>query len=104
MEEPGGPPLQLEMRVPFPASLGKDSRRSHRISTGGALHRKVDSRGRATIPKDPQMSQSTPDEPDFPALPRLSPRVSTHTTGVRMTALRHLKGKTHIPVSTQREA
>ena len=66
------PPPPLEMRVPFPVSSGKDSRPSRRISRGGALNREVErnSRGRATIPKDPQMSQSTPEEPDFPALPR----------------------------------
>ena len=33
------------------------------------------------------MSQSIPEEPVFPALPRLSRRVSTHTTVARMTAL-----------------
>ena len=56
----GGPfsPPQLEMRVPFPASLGRDFWRSCHISRGGALKRKVErnSRGPATIPKDPQMS------------------------------------------------
>ena len=77
------------MRVPFTASLGKDSRCSRHNSRGGALNRKVErnSRGPATIPKVPQMSQSTPEDPDFPALPRLSRRVSTHTTVARMTAL-----------------
>ena len=53
----GGPlsPPQLEMRVPFPASLGKDSRRSRCMSRGGALKRKVErnSRDLATIPKVP---------------------------------------------------
>ena len=93
------------MKVPFPALSGKDSRRSQRISRGGALNRIVErnSRGRATIPKDPQMSQSTPDEPDFPALPQLSPRVSTHTTVARETALWPLEGKLQIPVSTRLE-
>ena len=69
------PSSQLEMRVPFPASWGKNSRHSCRISRRGALHRKVErnSMGRATIPKDAQRSQSTPEEPHFPALPRLSP-------------------------------
>ena len=47
----------------------------------------MNSRGPATIPKDPQMSQSTPEQPDFPALPRLSRRVSTHTAVARVTAL-----------------
>ena len=64
-------PPQLKMRVPFPASLGKVSRRSRRISRGGSLNRKVkrNSRGSPTVPKDAQMSQSTPVEPDLRALP-----------------------------------
>ena len=60
-----------------------------RISRGGALHRK-DARnfkGHATIPKVPEMSQSIPKDPDFPALPQISRRVSTHTTVARGTAL-----------------
>ena len=77
------------MRDPFPAWSGKNSRLSRRISRGGALNRKVErnSRGPATIPKVPQMSQSTPEEPDFPALPRHSCRGSTHTTAACVTAL-----------------
>ena len=43
--------------------------------------------GRATIPRLPQMSQSIPGNPVFPALPRLSSRGSTHTTVARGTAL-----------------
>ena len=43
--------------------------------------------GRATIPRVPQMSQSIPGKPVFPALPRLSSRGSTHTSVVRGTAL-----------------
>ena len=43
--------------------------------------------GRATIPRVPQMSQSIPGNRDFPALPRLSSRGSTHTTVARGTAL-----------------
>ena len=35
---------------------------------------------RATIPRDPQMSQSIPEELVFPALPLLSRRGSTHST------------------------
>ena len=61
------------------------------------------SRGHAIIPKDPQISQPTPDEPDFPALPRLSPQVSTHTMVELVTALWHLEGKPQIHVLTQRE-
>ena len=63
------------------------------------------SRGHATIPKDPPNSQSTPDETNFPGLPRLSPRVLTHTTVARMTALwESLEGKPQIPVLTRQEA
>ena len=43
---------------------------------------------RATIPRVPQMSQSIPGKPVFPALPRLSSRRSTHTTVARGAALR----------------
>ena len=43
--------------------------------------------GRATIPRVPQMSQSIPGKPVFPALPRPSSRGSTHTTVSRGTAL-----------------
>ena len=41
----------------------------------------------ATIPRVPQMSQSIPEEPVFPALPRHSRRGSTPTTVPRGTAL-----------------
>ena len=43
--------------------------------------------GRSTIPRFPQMSQSIPGKPVFPALPRLSSRGSTHTTVARGTSL-----------------
>ena len=42
---------------------------------------------RATIPIVPQMSQSIPGKPVFPALPQLSSRGSTDTTVARGTAL-----------------
>ena len=49
---------------------------------------------RATIARVPQMSQSIPGKPVFPALPRLSSRGSTHTTVARGTALwKSLEGK-----------
>ena len=44
-------------------------------------------RSRTTIPRVPQMSQSIPGKPVFPALHRLSSRGSTHTTVARGTAL-----------------
>ena len=50
--------------------------------------------GHATTPRVPQMSQSVPGKPVFPALPRLSSRASTHTTVARGTALwKSLVGK-----------
>ena len=49
--------------------------------------RREELQGRATIPRVPQMSQSIPRKPVFPALPRLSTQGSTHTTVARGTAL-----------------
>ena len=49
--------------------------------------RREELQGRATIPRVPQMSQSIPEKPVFPALRRLSSRGSTHTTVARGTAL-----------------
>ena len=43
--------------------------------------------GRATIPRVPQMSQSIPEDPVFPALLRHSRQGSTHTTLARVTTL-----------------
>ena len=43
--------------------------------------------GSCHIPRVPQMSQSIPGKPVFPALPRLSSRGSTHNTVARGTAL-----------------
>ena len=49
--------------------------------------RREELQGRATIPRVPQMSQSIPGKPLFPALPRISSRGSTHSTMARGTAL-----------------
>ena len=49
--------------------------------------RREDLQDRDTISRVPQMSQSIPGKPVFPALPRLSSRGSTHTTVARGTAL-----------------
>ena len=50
------------------------------------------------IPRVPQMSQSIPGKPVFPALPRLSSQGSIHTTVVRGTAMwESLVGKPQIP-------
>ena len=56
--------------------------------------RREEFQARATIPRVPQMSQSIPGKPVFPALHRLSSRGSTHTTVARGTSLReNLVGK-----------
>ena len=56
--------------------------------------RREELQGGATIGRVPQMSQSIPGKPVFPALPRLSSRGSTHTTVARGTVLREsLVGK-----------
>ena len=49
--------------------------------------RREELQGSANISRVPQMSQSIPGKPVFPALPRLSSRGSTHTTVARGTAL-----------------
>ena len=68
------PHRELEMGVFFPDSSGKISRHSRHISRIGTLIRKAEiSRGRANILKETQMSRSTPDEPGFPELPRVTP-------------------------------
>ena len=61
--------------------MGKNSRRSPRISRGGATTgMAIGTPGSATIPRVLQISQSIPGKPVFPALFRLSSRGSTHTT------------------------
>ena len=72
----------------FPASKGKNSSGSRRISRGDDLNRKDERKTRSCHhSKSPPMSQSMPEEPVFPALPRLSRRGSTHTTVACGTAL-----------------
>ena len=64
--------------------------------------RREELQGRATIPRVPQMSQSIPGKPVFPALPRRSSRASTHTTVARGTALwESLVGKPHGKASSE---
>ena len=62
----------------FPTHL----KRSH-----SPQERREELQGHATIHRVPQMSQSIPGKPVFPALPRLSSRGSTHTTVTRGTTL-----------------
>ena len=60
---------------------------SHLKRRRSPQERREELQGRTTIPRVPQMSQSIPGKPVFPALPRLSSRGSTHTTVARGTAL-----------------
>ena len=60
---------------------------SHLKRRHSPQERREELQGRATIPRVPQMSQSIPGKPVFPALRRLSSRGSTHTTVARGTAL-----------------
>ena len=60
---------------------------SHLKRRRSPQERREELQGRATIPRVPQMSQSIPGKPVFPALLRLSSRGSTHTTVARGTAL-----------------
>ena len=60
---------------------------SHLKSRRSPQERREELQGRATIPRVPQMFQSIPGKPVFPALPRLSSRGSTHTTVACGTAL-----------------
>ena len=73
----------------FPCVVGKEfpAFPSHLKRRRSPQERREELQGRATIPGVPQMSQSIPGKPVFPALPRLSSRGSTHTTVARGTAL-----------------
>ena len=73
----------------FPCVLGKEfpAFPSHLKWRCSPQERREELQGRATIPRVPQMSQSIPGKPVYPALPRLSSRGSTHTTVARGTAL-----------------
>ena len=73
----------------FPSVVGKEfpAFQSHLKRRRSPQERREDLQGGATIPRVPQMSQSIPGKPVFPAGPRLSSRGSTHTTVARGTAL-----------------
>ena len=73
----------------FPCVVGKEFPvfPSHLKRRHSPQKRREELQGRATIPRVPQMSQSIPGKPVFPALPRRSSRGSTHTTVARGTAL-----------------
>ena len=73
----------------FPYVVGKEfpAFPSHLKRSRSPPERGEELQGRATIPRVPQISQSIPGKPVFPALPRPSSRGSTHTTVARWTAL-----------------
>ena len=73
----------------FPCVVGKEFLvfPSHLKRRRTPQERREELQGRATIPTVPQMSQSIPGKPDFPALPRFSSRGSTLTMVPRGTAL-----------------
>ena len=73
----------------FPCVVGKEfpTFPSHLKRRRSPQERREEPQGRATFPRVPQISQSIPGKPVFPALPRLSSRGSTHTTVARRTAL-----------------
>ena len=87
-EEPRFRLLAREERS-FPCVFGKEfpAFPSHLKRRRSPQERREELQGRATIPRVPQMSQSIPGKPVFPALPRLSSRGSTHTRVARGTAL-----------------
>ena len=66
----------------FPCVFGKEfpAFPSHLKRRHSPHDRREEMQGRATISRVPQMSQSIPGKPVFPALPRPSSRESTHTT------------------------
>ena len=82
----------------FPCRVGKEfpAFPSHLKWRRFPQERREELQGRSPIPRVPQISQSIPGKPVFPALPRLSSRGSTHTTVARGTALCvSLVGKPH---------
>ena len=88
---PGEPCSRLQAREEgsFPYVVGKEfpAFPSHLKRRCCPQEWRVELQGRATIPRVPQMSQSIPGKPVFPALTRLSSQGSTHTTVARGTAL-----------------
>ena len=73
----------------FPCLVGKEfpAFPSHLKRRRSPQERREELQGHATIPRVPEMSQSFPEEPVFPSLPRLSRRGSTHTMVARGTAI-----------------
>ena len=73
----------------FPCVVGKEfpAFPAHFKRRRSPQERREELQGRASIPRVPQMSQSIPGKPVFPALPRRSSRGSSHTMVARGTAL-----------------
>ena len=73
----------------IPCVVGKEfpAFPSHLKRRCSSQERREELQGRATIPRVPQMSQSIPGKPVFPAVRRLSSRRSTLTMVARGTAL-----------------
>ena len=73
----------------FPCVVGKEfpAFPSNLKRRRSPQQRREELQGRATIPRENQMSPSIPGKNVFPALPRLSSRGLTHTTVARGTAL-----------------
>ena len=82
-------PPQSSRGGSFPCVLWKEFQAfpSHLKRRRSQQERREELQGRATITRVPQMSQSIPGKPVFPALPRLSSPGSTHITVARGTAL-----------------
>ena len=81
--------LQVREEGTFSCVVGKEfpAFPSHLKRRRCPQERREELQGRATIPRVPQMSQSIPGKPVFPALPRLSSRGTTHSTVARGTTL-----------------
>ena len=88
---PEEPRFRLKAREvgSFPCVVWKEFQAfpSHLKRRRSQQERREELQGRATITRVPQMSQSIPGKPVFPALPRLSSPGSTHITVARGTAL-----------------
>ena len=88
----------------FPCGVGKEfpTFPSHLKRRRSPQERREGLKGRVTIPRVPQMSQSIPGKAVFPALPRHSSRGSSHTTVARGTTLwESLVGKPHEKASRE---
>ena len=88
---PEGPRFRLLAREEgsFSCVVGKEfpAFPSHLKRRQSPQERREELQGHATIPRVPQMSQSIPEKPVYPALRRLSSRGSNDTTVARGTSL-----------------